>query len=414
VCMIWSVMMRSLFLSLLLVGASWATTTYQGQQVWRLHVPMESTNSVQSLLSRMELDVWGDGREWVDVRVEPHQQRQLADALGVRGVQHTVNIPDLDKLIAEERSSLGNRQQGLRIDTGAYNQWEDIESYLGELDAENPLVTVTSIGQTYEGRQLLVAKVATESFAPKPSVWFDCGIHAREWITPATCLWGLDRMTSGVDDGLNSLLDKYDVYMMPVHNPDGYHYTWHDDRMWRKNRQVYDDNMCDGVDLNRNFDDGHWGGIGTSDNSCSDTYHGPSAFSELEAQAVRDYATSLYENANLTAFFTIHSYSQLWMYAYGYSADVVPEHDDLDRVSKVGVDALTAVHGTDYEYGSIYSAIYPASGTSVDWGYSIGVAHTYTLELRDKGSSGFLLPATEIIPCAEETWAGLVAAMLAI
>jgi len=410
--------MKSLLLSLLCLAATTATfTTYEGQQVWRVHVPEERAMSVPALVSLLKLeDVWATGVDWVDVRVEPHQQRQLEMQIGLLGLQHTVNIPDLDKLIRDERSTLGQQKKkhGLRIDTGAYNTWEDIESYLGELDAENPLVSVTSLGQTFEGRDLLVAKVATDSDVPKPAVWIDCGIHCREWITPATCVYGLDHMASGEDAAMNDLLDKYDIYMMPVHNPDGYHYTFNGDRLWRKNRMVYDENTCVGVDLNRNYDDGNWGGIGTSDNDCSSTYHGPGPFSELESQAVRDYTLNLYENANLTAFFTIHSYSQLWMFAYGWQEAEVPEVDELNRVSKIGVEALTAVHGTDYEYGSIYEAIYPASGTSVDWGYSIGVVHTYTLELRDKGSSGFLLPVDEIIPTAEETWAGLVPAILAI
>ena len=43
--------------------------------------------------------------------------------------------------------------------------------------------------------------------------------------------------------------------------------------MWRKNRAVYPESECIGVDLNRNFDD-HFGGVGTSDLPCDETYHG--------------------------------------------------------------------------------------------------------------------------------------------
>merc|ERR1712180_299742 len=408
-----SVRMKSLVLSLLFIGASLAVPdTYEGQQVWRLQVPAESISGVRSLVSRLELDVWASNKNWMDVRVHPQHQRQLEDALGVLGVQHNVNIPDLDKLVAEERSSL--RKQGERVVFDAYNQWEDIESYLLELNETNPNIVVSSIGKTYEGRDMLVAKISTDSSADKPSVWFDFGIHAREWITPASGLWGLDHMANGGHDGINQLLEKFDVYLMPVTNPDGYHYTWNGDRMWRKNRQEYEANTCKGVDLNRNFDDGHWDGDGTSHNSCSDVYDGPGPFSELESQAVRDYAQGLYDNAKLSAFFTVHSYSQLWMYAYGWTFDDCPDNDELYRVSGVGVDALTAVYGTPFEYGSINDAIYPAAGTSIDWGYSIGVIHTYTLELRDTGHYGFLLPEDQIIPTAEETWAGLVAAMMDI
>ena len=35
-------------------------------------------------------------------------------------------------------------------------------------------------------------------------------------------------------------------------------YTWNGNRLWRKNRRP--GSVCDGVDLNRNYND-HWGGV---------------------------------------------------------------------------------------------------------------------------------------------------------
>lgn len=49
----------------------------------------------------------------------------------------------------------------------------------------------------------------------------------------------------------------------------------------------------------------------------------------------------------------------------------------------------------------------PASGSSVDWAYDNGIKYAFTFELRDTGHYGFLLPANQIIPTAEETWLGL-------
>ena len=55
-----------------------------------------------------------------------------------------------------------------------------------------------------------------------------------------------------------------------------------------------------------------------------------------------------------------------------------------------------------------------ASGTTVDYAYAQGITYSYTLELRDTGTYGVLLPEDQILPTAEETWAGLIAATLAI
>lgn len=52
----------------------------------------------------------------------------------------------------------------------------------------------------------------------------------------------------------------------------------------------------------------------------------------------------------------------------------------------------------------------PAAGGSMDWvrgKYNTPV--TFTYELRDKGRYGFILPANQIIPTAQETMDSLVA-----
>jgi len=74
--------------------------------------------------------------------------------------------------------------------------------------------------------------------------------------------------------------------------------------MWRKNRKR-DISGCYGVDLNRNF--GYkWNTGGSSDDPCSDTYHGGSPMSENEAQALQRYATG----TEWTTYLTFHSYGQ--------------------------------------------------------------------------------------------------------
>lgn len=52
--------------------------------------------------------------------------------------------------------------------------------------------------------------------------------------------------------------------------------------------------------------------------------------------------------------------------------------------------------------------MYPAAGGSDDWAKgTVGIKYAYTLELRDSGNYGFVLPATYILPCAQETWAAV-------
>jgi len=245
-------------------------------------------------------------------------------------------------------------------------------------------------------------------------VWFDFGIHAREWVTQATGVWGINYLLTqyGRDPSVTKLLDTYEVRIMPVTNPDGYEFSHTDDRMWRKNRNINDGDYCMGVDLNRNFDD-HFGGSGTSSDKCSETYRGTGPASEPETQNVQN---AIIEIADRTvALFSVHSYAQAWMFAYGWTTQLPPDHKELDAFAKIGVDALEAVHGTDFVYGPVSTTIYPASGGTVDFAYAAGIVQSHTLEMRpDGGYNGFLLSEEEIIPAAEETWAGMVAAVLSL
>lgn len=52
-----------------------------------------------------------------------------------------------------------------------------------------------------------------------------------------------------------------------------------------------------------------------------------------------------------------------------------------------------------------------ASGNTIDWTYEQGIKYSYTFELRDEGRYGFLLPASQIIPNAQETWLALMSIM---
>ncbi|KAB7496909.1 Carboxypeptidase A4 [Armadillidium nasatum] len=179
-------------------------------------------------------------------------------------------------------------------------------------------------------------------------------------------------------------------------------------KMWRKNRNKYNDSSCYGIDLNRNFDD-HFGVAGSSDDPCDDKYQGPSPASEPEIQANQEAILELIDTADLKIFFSIHSYRQLWMYPFGYTDDLPPNAEELSRLTQIGVNALEAVYGTQYEYGPID----PASGSSVDFAYDNGVVIGFAMELRDTGEYGFLLPADQIAPTGKETWAGIIASALA-
>merc|ERR1712173_514648 len=107
------------------------------------------------------------------------------------------------------------------------------------------------IGYSTEGRPLKVIKVGMPG-KQKKAIWIDGGIHAREWISPATVTYILRQFVERSGTYAN-ILRNYDIYIMPSMNPDGYEYSRNYDRMWRKTRSNNPGSRCIGTDPNRNW-----------------------------------------------------------------------------------------------------------------------------------------------------------------
>jgi hypothetical protein len=70
--------------------------------------------------------------------------------------------------------------------------------------------------------------------------------------------------------------------------------------------------------------------------------------------------------------------------------------------------ALRAVYGTSYDTGPICSTIYRVTGGGVDYAQDVIRAdYVFTAELRDTGRYGFVLPAAQILPTGQESWAAV-------
>uniref|UniRef100_A0A673MZQ5 Carboxypeptidase A4 n=1 Tax=Sinocyclocheilus rhinocerous TaxID=307959 RepID=A0A673MZQ5_9TELE len=213
----------------------------------------------------------------------------------------------------------------------------------------------------------------------RPAIWVDAGIHLQ-----ASAVWIANKIASdyGIDPSVTSLLGQMDIYLMIVTNPDEYNH------MWLKTCSMNSGSSCRGADPNRNWDAG-FGGPGASKDPCCDSYHGPYANSEVKVKNVVDLIMG---HGNFKSSISMHSYSQLLMYPYGYTCTDVPDKSELLQ-SKNSPPSMTR-----YQVGSICKIIYQASGGSIDWTYNTGIKYSFAFELRDTGFYGFLLQPTRSSP----------------
>jgi len=290
--------------------------------------------------------------------------------------------------------------------TTKYLTYDEIIAQYEVWRQQNPKrISRTQIGTTHEGRAVWVYRLNSPrpSKGEKINVVILGGTHAREWISPPVAMYVFHELlekskTSGQHAGL---LDKLTLHVVPVLNPDGYVYTWTNDRYWRKNRRNNGEGSY-GVDLNRNYEKA-WGGEGSSGNKWSDVYRGPYPFSEPETSSLRDYVSEL---RGVAGFIDYHSYGQKILWPWSYTYNYPPDKDALNASGAIIQQGILDAGGKYYENGQASWTLYIASGVSKDWFYDAFDAMSFTIELRDTGQYGFLLPENQINPTQKENWGG--------
>ncbi|CAH0563476.1 unnamed protein product [Brassicogethes aeneus] len=378
---------------------------YNGSQLWKVLVDKrENIELLVTLREDKDISMWGGNSTTVDVLVKPNSVEKVRKIFKDNKVGFDIVIEDLQKVIDEENPAVIelDDRRGHRLTWQAYHRLTDIHGYLDYLAETYPdLCSVQTIGQSVLGKDIKVLKVSNGKPGNK-AMWVDGGIHAREWISPSTVTYIINQFVTNIESEPASI-QNMDWYFAPVLNPDGYEYSHTVDRLWRKNR-ARGVGQCSGTDLNRNF--GYrWGGKGSSKNPCTETYGGSGPFSEPETASVERFIRSI---QNWKAYISFHSYGQYILYPWGYDRVVPPDYKDLEAVARRAAQAIRTAGGPSYTIGPAGGTLYPASGGSDDWAKGVmKMKYAYTIELRDSGRFGFVLPANYIQPTAREALAAL-------
>lgn len=225
----------------------------------------------------------------------------------------------------------------------------------------------------------------------KPKLLINSAIHAREYTTAATALqFARELLTNtGKDADVDWMLEQHEVHLVLHTNPEGRKIA-ETGISWRKN---INDQQCNngnyGVDLNRNFTFG-WNNVpndgGSSSNTCSLTYRGPTRASEPEVNALEAYIRSLFADKRGPArtdaapadtsgiHIDLHSYSELVLWPWGEDERVAPNGTALQTL------------GRKFAFFNDYTptqsvGLYPTDGTSDGPSYGeLGVA-AFTFEM---------------------------------
>ena len=364
----------------------------------------------QAQFSRVagSLDVWevrhaDDGT----VAVVAYVAGPTLDMLRADGVRVSVDLRQTQRIRTDAARNVAAAADTAGIPNFAcYRTVEETYADLARLAALHPeLATwkdvgdswrkVTSAGMSgYDLQALVLTNRAIPG--PKPPLIIIAAIHAREYVTAELATRFAELLVAGygVDADITWLLDYHELHIIPQANPDGRKQA-EQGLLWRKN--VNDDEGCFspqdvGVDLNRNFSF-QWNacdGLSCSSSApCNLTYRGRAPGSEPETQALQAYVTALLADRRpddlvtpapadtMGIFLTLHSYSELVLFPWGWSGNPSPNFEALQTLGR----KFGYFNGYQVCQAGAPSCLYQTDGTTDDWTYgALGVA-SYTFEL---------------------------------
>jgi len=211
--------------------------------------------------------------------------------------------------------------------------------------------------------------------------------HAREWATPLVTLEFAERLLANyaTDPETHALLNDVDVFVVPVANPDGAHYSFNDFNMQRKNM----DNYCTGalrdpihrdewgVDVNRNYAVGSLfdGYFGASRDCLNEVSAGTGELSEAESRNIIALAKA---HPNLKYAMNVHSYGGFFMWppgAYKFDGRITLPRPSIEEsaqflsAAQQIVSSISTYRGTvtwPGWTGPVADVLYSAAGNSAD------------------------------------------------
>ncbi len=269
---------------------------------------------------------------------------------------------------------------------------------------------------TQKGNQIFYVRMSddiSKKDPKKPKVLYTALHHAREPNSLSQMLFYLWYLLEnyGKDDTVDRILRETELYFVPCINPDGYlqNQSTHPNGggMWRKNMWVDGSGNLKGVDLNRNYSY-FWGvdNAGSSGNPNSQTFRGPSAFSEPETQAIRYLCLEV----PFAVALNYHTFGNYLIHPWGYNDEPTSEDALFKAMGSVMNRESGFLMGTGVE-----TVGYLVNGDSDDWMYGENTGKPAIYSMTPEVGPSFWPPAADIDQLNKScVWMNLSTALLTL
>jgi carboxypeptidase T len=231
-----------------------------------------------------------------------------------------------------------------------------------------------SLGQSHEGRDIWCFRMSDNPDVDlnRPATLFDALHHPGECSTFEMTIRLAEYFAQkyGTDPEITDLLDRREVYFVPIVNPDGLAFIEAGNSWPKKNRRDNGDGTF-GVNLNRNYPY-MWGTTGhpDSDSTFCACYWGPSAGSEPETQAIM----GLINSQDFVTHQSYHAPGSHTFYPWAYTTDSTPDSAIYTHMGETMTRRNGYFHMPVSDFGVF-------SGTTIDWSYGAHGIFAFTNEV---------------------------------
>jgi len=322
-----------------------------------------------------DLDI--DELELLDV-IGIDKSTGFADVLTTRLGQELLSNLNIDWQIIKTASDLRND----RIES-EYLDYSEVTALTASYESTYPnIVKRYSLATTEESRTVWAMKISDNVSVDEdePNVLF-IGLHqAREIMSTEITMDIIDYLATnyGTDPDVTDWVSNWQIWIIPMLNPDGSAYCWSADQYWIKNRRDLGGGVY-GVNLGHNYPF-NWGAcFGSAPDPNSNYYRGPSAASEPEIQAI----INLTQEYHFAVMLSYNSFDELVLMPYGCQDEYIPEHNIAQHFGNSFASLIRKDDGSyGYNIGTWWELLYQNDGNETDYFYAEHGCLSYAIEVN--------------------------------
>ena len=208
--------------------------------------PLISATVEKILAHSPTIDIWKPERldlihdtRSVDFMIAREEVDNVMHLLRLNQVELETMIDDAGVLIEEQR-----RRPVQMTNTGQYSFTEyldfpQLSEWIQQLPSQFPSLAKVELKGTTEGDRPIWGLTIGGGDNGKKDIFMECGIHAREWVSSASCRYFINEILNAATDEnypvnealpysreeLAALATDFNWFIIPASNPDGYSHT---------------------------------------------------------------------------------------------------------------------------------------------------------------------------------------------